>query len=829
VQDAVRRLHLKGALTATDDAELFELCKKPTSPAPTLTDAMLNFKVATNTVVLKTVSEPRGIDQLNPKKTLQFDDHLTIVYGNNGCGKSGYVRILKQICGARSARQLSGNVFNPDDVTQSCKFAFCLNGGQNEEGVWSPKDGPHSHLRAMEVYDTDGGALYTTKENEVLFEPPLLSMIQQIINAAGRIEALLAAEVRNQPSQKPDMPPVHAGTQAAIWYPNIKAETTDATIDRECLWAEADQPKLDELTRRLAEANPAEEAKKARKLKKTVQDFDAEINGLRVSLDEEHTKAIDAARSLAASTRKTATEDAQKVFGQAPLSGIGEDSWKKLWEHARTYSTEVAYKDAAFPKTDAGALCVLCQQELNPDAKLRLKAFEEFVKGRLESEAVAAQTGLTALLDAVPELMTAELFATKLDSLQVTDDVTRSVANTHYEALRSRATAIGANTPLPEMPADVVAAKLNEKADALEEKAKRLDHDAKAEGKEALRTEARDLAARKWLSEQKAAVIVERNRLVAMKRLDAARRLLNTKALSEKKSSLTGVLITDAFIARFQGELKSLGAPSLKVAIKKTDTTKGRVLHQVQLTSARDGSKTGEVLSEGEQRVVSLAAFLADSEGGDAAAPFIFDDPISSLDQDYEEATVKRLVTLAKKRQVIVFTHRISLLTFLEDVAKSEGIKALVVGLQKESWGTGEPSAPPLFAMQPDKVLKLLLNDRVPRARKVLENEGVEAYGIQAKSICSEVRVAVERLVESTLLNGVVTRFRRSVNTLNKLDRLSKIKPEDCKLIDGMMTEYSKFEHSQSGEAPVALPQPEQFATDLQKLLDWHEEFGKRA
>ncbi len=80
-----------------------------------------------------------------------------------------------------------------------------------------------------------------------------------------------------------------------------------------------------------------------------------------------------------------------------------------------------------------------------------------------------------------------------------------------------------------------MAVKLTEKADALEEKAKKLDEDAKAEGKEALRNEARELAVKKWISEQKAAVIAERNRLVAIKKLDAARKLLNAKAPSEKK------------------------------------------------------------------------------------------------------------------------------------------------------------------------------------------------------------------------------------------------------------------------------------------------------
>jgi ABC-type Mn2+/Zn2+ transport system ATPase subunit len=63
------------------------------------------------------------------------------------------------------------------------------------------------------------------------------------------------------------------------------------------------------------------------------------------------------------------------------------------------------------------------------------------------------------------------------------------------------------------------------------------------------------------------------------------------------------------------------------------------------------------VLSEGEYRIVSLAAFLADVGGKDFSAPFVFDDPISSLDQDFEEAVVQRLVELSQERQVIIFTH----------------------------------------------------------------------------------------------------------------------------------------------------------------------------
>ena len=45
-------------------------------------------------VKLTQISDIKGIGALAPRKPLTFGDGLTVVYGQNGCGKSSYVRIL---------------------------------------------------------------------------------------------------------------------------------------------------------------------------------------------------------------------------------------------------------------------------------------------------------------------------------------------------------------------------------------------------------------------------------------------------------------------------------------------------------------------------------------------------------------------------------------------------------------------------------------------------------------------------------------------------------------------------------------------------------------
>jgi energy-coupling factor transporter ATP-binding protein EcfA2 len=104
----------------------------------------------------------------------------------------------------------------------------------------------------------------------------------------------------------------------------------------------------------------------------------------------------------------------------------------------------------------------------------------------------------------------------------------------------------------------------------------------------------------------------------------------------------------------------------LPVAPYSKTAGKGRTTFGLTLIGAKGTRPPEDILSEGETRIVALAAFLADITGSNQVAPFIFDDPISSLDQDFEERVVARLVDLAHTRQVIIFTHRMSLVTLLE-------------------------------------------------------------------------------------------------------------------------------------------------------------------
>jgi hypothetical protein len=105
-RDALRRLIQNGALTDQDVEELAAICADPAAACkPVDTSHIAVGSTSTDPIALHAVRAPKGINALAPDQRLEFAPQgLTIIYGDNGSGKSGYVRILKHACRTRDGK-----------------------------------------------------------------------------------------------------------------------------------------------------------------------------------------------------------------------------------------------------------------------------------------------------------------------------------------------------------------------------------------------------------------------------------------------------------------------------------------------------------------------------------------------------------------------------------------------------------------------------------------------------------------------------------------------------------------------------------------------------
>ena len=112
VRDALRRIVTQSEISEADIAQLAALCKKPHG----LTSAKVEFEPLTvdhvppaaqaGPVSLVALTHVSDVNALAPNETITFGKRgLTVVYGDNGTGKSGYARILKRACRARGSSE----------------------------------------------------------------------------------------------------------------------------------------------------------------------------------------------------------------------------------------------------------------------------------------------------------------------------------------------------------------------------------------------------------------------------------------------------------------------------------------------------------------------------------------------------------------------------------------------------------------------------------------------------------------------------------------------------------------------------------------------------
>lgn len=776
-----------------------------------------------------------GIENLAPRKPLCFGTgNLCIIYGNNGSGKSGYTRLLKKACGNSCAQDLRHNVFKSPPSVSKCTIRYQIS-GEERQIEWRTDEEPIADIRAVDIFDADVAMKYLSKETEAAYTPPFVTFFEDLVKVCDRIKLQLQTERDQLSNNLLSLPSAYAGTEAGGAYNALRHDRNKISIQKFTQWRAEDKEELEQLTERLKATDPAALAREKRNTKHQVDRITGILQDTATAFSDKEISGIRALRANFKKSRRVAAEAATQIASAKKESAkldIGTDTWKRLWEAARSYS-QTAKRD--FPVA-ADRICVLCHQTLDEDAQQRLINFEKFVLSELEGEAQTAEKAYQQALGKLPTPMTDDEILTQCQAAKLTEEHWPGVIGEFCEqARKAREVLVGESTvqAMPVVPPKSILDNLSERSALLEREAAQYDQDAKNFDRAKANKDKLNLEARHWTSQQADSIRAELERLDKVGDYEKCIKEANSRDISVMAGKIAESVITEPFVERFTRELKRFGASRIEVELSKKHKygKKGQVPHEIRLKTenAEIQVSPDAILSEGERRIVGLAAFLADVTAQTHATPFVFDDPISSLDYDFEQRVAKRLAELAQNRQVIIFTHRLSLYEAVKEAAEKievgeKPLQPLQLCIEWFDGAAGHPSEQLVWNAKNTKQANHKLLEMLNNAK----GKGDDSYRITAQGICSEFRKLLERTVEDDLLGKVVKRHRRSVTTDNRLRALSRIKRQDCEFIDGLMDKYSDHAHSQPLESPVPPPEEAELREDIKALMQWREEFKNR-
>jgi len=662
-QDALRRLIETEKLDEQAINELTVLCLDPKALHTPFSDT--HIASGTNIadpISILSIDNPTAINALADDQKLKFSQTgITVIYGDNGSGKSGYVRILKHACRSRDEKfQILRDIEDQTDTPQSATITY-VRGSATSEFEWSPEGPSHEELPSVSIFDSRSANIHVESTNEVAYIPRPMRYLEALAEAAESIKDKLQWQITALEAQTPNsisQPTLSPRSAAGYYVASLSAKSDVAQLETLATLSEEEKTRLAAL-----EADFSQDSQRAvarlNNQRMQLESIRKILNSLIEASNAQAFSNLRQARKVLREATEASEAASQALFSASPLFEVGHNAWLRLWEAARNYTNTVAYPSQVFPEASPGDLCVLCQQPLTEEVLARRQTFESFVKSTTKVEENTARTNLDKILSGL-RAQSPSIAQIRQNIAFLTADIGDKALGAQvritYLLLRLRLRAMLRDCQEPAaLNVDTLGA-LKQLSNDIEKRAAQLSADPESDDYKTLHSEFIELKDRAALKSLVPDLKAQIDRLKEIATIKTALEATAKKPITDKNKKLSDKMVTDALRGRFVREVEKLKISRMPIELRKVKDQKAVSYFRVALVE-HPNTKVGEIFSEGEHRCVALAVFLAELVTAQRYSGIVFDDPMSSLDHINRKAVAARLVEEAAHRQVIIFTH----------------------------------------------------------------------------------------------------------------------------------------------------------------------------
>lgn len=772
---------------------------------------------------LVSIGNTSNISTLAAQKKIEFSTTgLTVIYGNNGAGKSSYAKILKNACLTRGEPpELRSNIFEEKIGIPTAEFHIESN-GISEIIEWNNKLEPHPRLKSIRIFDSNSSIHYLSKTGTLDFKPTALKLLDELLKASEFIMTKAKNE-ENIYSAVNVLPKMNSNTTPSRLV--LSASLDPNQVDLLC----ATQEELIELSALRTEVfelennTPEKLREKYKNRRLRLVPLQVFLTCLMNKLGSEQIKQIKELHDIKVQKKRAADLLSKSTFSELPISEIGSEQWITMWKSVKNF-VECLNHNNTFPLLE-GNHCPTCLQVVDNTTAARLLSFDEYLQNELQKEAKTALENWNASVIKIKKLSFSTVpYEAILNEIKEKDQDLGLLFYDLIDQLNERAKNILKDAPIfdfDDLNLESLT-RLNNHIQKLEQLEKTVLNDASKV--QAI-----------LLKKQKILEIEDREKILSVKDLikDEIKKVQKIDLFSKIKRSTSTTAITllnneitsSGSIGKLQEffniELGKLGFNHFNITTL-TKGTKGNQNFSLELSGKNVNIL--DIASEGEQKCISLAGFFAELTADNRNSAIIFDDPVNSLDHIWRLKFSKRIAEEANKRQVIVLTHDLPFLKMLQEISTNIKIKAIT----RHNKVTGIPlDSPPWDALKTsDRIGQLKV--KVVDARKAAKNS-TEEYQHHARIIYGQKRETWERLVEEWLIKNVVERFSREIKTQNTR-YLTDITEVDVQKIFAAMSKCSTYMngHDMAEAISGVFPNIDELESDLEELDNYFKELKKR-
>jgi recombinational DNA repair ATPase RecF len=771
-QAALEKISRKVDLTGADLQDLVQYFIEDAGLAPIPADrprlSLLESMVAEAGMTpcrLNRIFNLRNVNALPEGQEIRFGPQLTLLYGNNGAGKSGYARALGAACFARGERKVLPNATGAASKEETRAEIEVSYASGKKVVAWVEGE-RCAELSGFYLFDGDSLTAHLMGSNPLSFRPGGLSLLTRLADATDlvRDQVRISIDRFEQPHNFQAF--FDGESQIKTRVASLIAQTDLNALGKLAQLTADDKTTIDTLEREIAELKLLNVSKQVEKRRQEIRDIDGLIQAIQkaqIELGEmvadEVTALIDKMRGC----REDVERSGVNQFEFEPFSQIGSQVWRQFVTAAKALADAEGTREVAYPRP--GDHCLLCRQILSNEAIDLIGRLWAFLRSDAQAQLSGAETECAAKVRYL-ERLNVSYFAADSNARRILDEELQiaipaldAQVESCQERCREMQEALRSNEVRPLPPLinfDLTDLKrlVRVRQDEVEQLEKSDTAQRLANADRALR----ELKHRQVLSERlsEMTAYVERRKWAAK----AKQSLGTTRAITMKYDELFQELVTERYAALFEETFKRFQRNS-KVTIE-TRGFKGETLRHIVLNpgSFRSGFSADQILSEGEKRAVAMADFLTEAALDRNNSGIILDDPVTSLDDAWKKTLAECLAELAKARQVVVFTHDLTFLYRIKERAEELAVDVVTHWIREEN---GQPGF--VYLDNSPVCERNFKSTKIAREyySKAKEAAPAEQQGFLQQGF-GALRTSYEALIIFEVFNEVVARFEERLS-----------------------------------------------------------------
>lgn len=737
-----------------------------------------------------------GVCALAEEQRIDFSNDITLLSGKNGSGKSSYFRILNELIGGNHQTEIRSNIYS--DTHKPINIELVYSEGVNVKNLsWDGNSRSISPLNLSSVFDSSYTTTFLQKRSadSAIVLPYGLHLFTALTSAMDNIKSRIQTEIEGILRILPQISKDGLSEDVVRILTQQTYRTTQKNyIQARYIFTNEQSEKLklqEEKLKVLKETNFEDKIQLASNEQQQYLLILKHLKETENNLQKLHIESQSLIEKISI-VRKESEVVKQKISVLNDIGNTNSKEWKTFIEAGAAFAKNSTLNED---------VCPYCRQPIVDNAVNIVTAYATYLSDKSIEELKNLEQTKNALKQRISTIITNFTISTQFKSLidaRSSESELYSKISASLRQLDEQKSILSYAVENEQNKNPLVFDSTNDTISAIEAICEEYNNTIKKLREELtkknqtvseLSSQMKPIIENKLISSNKDLFVEWFEKIDNVNELKKCQSELSTRSISTLARTASQTLVTENLKTKFQEELDALGLKKLSVDLTDAGTSRGQAFMQLKLFN---NNSVSDVLSEGEQKGVALALFIAERRMQLSNNPIILDDPVNSLDHFITAKLVERLSKLGN--QIIIFSHNLLLQTSLVNL---RGIHECGVN-QKSSCGKTSKHLYLYSVTSHNRDKKGVITEKkqdnvannLKNAHNLLNTTPfIDDYSIMVGAI---LRHTIELIIDEKIFNNQIpVKFHGRKNTI-QWEQLKKLNP-DITVIDKLNELFSRL------------------------------------